>query len=84
MMFGFEEVYPCITGLIVHKYHKIPRPSNRLYGEWTTQIGVDELKELLSSLRRTLIVLLRTLFKVGNTEVVVLIFGDLDIVKSFT
>ena len=84
MMFGFEEVYPYIMGLIVHKYHEIPRPSNRLYGEWTTQIGVDELKELLSSFRRSFVVFSRALFKVGNTEVVVLIFGDLDIVKSFT
>jgi len=84
MMFGFKEVYLYVVGLIVYKYYEIPRPSNRLYGEWTTQIGVDELKELLSSFRRSFVVFSRALFKAGNTEVVVLIFGDLDIVKSFT
>jgi hypothetical protein len=79
-MFRFKEVYLCVTGLVVNKYHKVSKACNRLYKEWATKIKVDKLKELLSSSRRSFVVLLKALFKVGNTEVMILIFNDLDIV----
>jgi hypothetical protein len=41
---------------------------------------VDKLKELLSLTRGSFVILLRALLKTGNTEVVILIFGDFDIV----
>jgi hypothetical protein len=35
VVFGFEEVYLCVAGLVVNEYYEVSRASNQLYREWT-------------------------------------------------